>query len=837
MSEPPAPPPDAPPTPATPEPSGVPPAEEPVAPADLVPQPSRRERLAWYAGAMLLSLALIAVGLRLWDRDFRAPFYYDLDALLYLPLVKTTIETGSHWRTERLGAPGEQALYDFPIIDHLHLAILWGLGRVFSDLLVVYNVYSLLTYPLTVLTAMWVLRWLKLTLPAAAVGGVLYAFLPYHQERYQYHYFLAAYWWVPVSLVPGLAICRGNLPYFRRGADGRYPAVSIDWPAVRAAARGAVRGSRAAWAAALGWAVRASGTALRALSTRRSLGYLALGAVTASAGAYYAFFACAAYSFAGVYGWVTHRTWRAAASAALCVAPVVGIGLAYHIPTFVYQYRYGENPVTRRYPEEAESYGLKIAHLLLPTTDHNVRPLANLRAAYSSTMRPADGENAGSLGFIGGAGLVALLVLAVFPHRRRWPEGALVALTLALVLLTTLGAFGSLFNLLVTPQIRAYNRISVFLAFLSFFAVLWWLDRFLLTRTGRRMRKARYPVLAAVLLFGYFDQTPWSYNPANPRGMEAIDLFAARYRADRDYFRKIEGTMPAGAQVFCLPYSAFPESPAVNKMAAYEHARGYILTDTLRFSFGAIKGREADAWAKDVSFIPIKETERMLKRLVARGFDGLHIDGRGFQVSKSVNLAAFLVHECHTAYAAEVGRGGVRLPEIVHEDGRQFFLDMRPFREAWRDKKPAEYARQHAHETEWVAPLWLGGFSITEPIHEGEWLYWGPFDADLVLVNPTDRTRWFDLSFVIGVEVYGPFDVTIGAPINDRFLLDKVHDPSDPLDLRRHGQFKRYPKVEVGPGQTRIHFRCRPPHYFLPFDRRNLCYYIKEFRMHEVPGP
>src|SRR5688572_1643920 len=114
MSEPPAPPPDAPeqaptaPTVAAPAESAAiaPQPPEPVAPADLLPPPTRRERLAWYAGAMLLSCVLIAVGLRLWDRDLRAPFYYDLDALLYLPLVKTTIEHGSHWRTERLGAPG-----------------------------------------------------------------------------------------------------------------------------------------------------------------------------------------------------------------------------------------------------------------------------------------------------------------------------------------------------------------------------------------------------------------------------------------------------------------------------------------------------------------------------------------------------------------------------------------------------------------------------------------------------------------------------------------------------------------------------------------------------------
>ncbi|MBN9121348.1 MAG: hypothetical protein J0I06_19720 [Planctomycetes bacterium] len=828
MSEPPAPPP-APPAPAPTEPAG---AAEPEAPAPR-PQPvapaTLRERLAWYGGAMLLSCVLVTVGMQLWKRDLKAPFYYDLDALLYLPLVKTTIEHGSHWRTERLGAPGEQELYDFPIIDYLHFAFLWGLGRVFSDLLLVYNAYSLLTYPLTVLTAMWVLRWLKLSLPTAALGGLLYAFLPYHQERYHYHYFLAAYWWVPVSLVPALAITKGDFPFFRRGPDGRYPPLTIDWRGVWATVRGAVRGSVSAWKAALGWGTRATVTAFRALFTWRSLGYIALGAVTASAGAYYAFFACATYAFAGAYAWAIHRTWRAAASAVLVIAPVVAVGYVYHIPTFRYHARYQSNAITSRYPHEADSYGLKVAHLLLPANDHNFRPFATLRTMYSTPDRPAEGESAGSLGVIGGAGLLALIVLAFLPRKRQWPEGTLSALVLYLVLLGSIGAFGSLFNLLVTAQIRAYNRIGVFIAFPCFFVVLWWLDGFLLTRTGRWARRARYPALGALFLVGYFDQTPWGWNPINPAGMEKIDLFAERFRADKDFFRRVEAAVPAGTKVFCLPYSAFPESPPVHRMAAYEPARGYVMTDTLYWSFGAIKGREADMWNREVAF---SKPDEMLPRVVARGFDGLFVDGRGFAASKEVDKAAALINRINELYRQLAGvPPTARLPEVVHDDGRQFFIDLRPYREAYRRTDPAGYAARAKAEAEWVAPLWLGGFHVSTPTDEsGESLQWGPFDADLVLVNPTDRTRAFEMSFLIGVDTVGPFDITIGGPINDALVLGSG---TSSQGQKGHGERKAY-AVALAPGRTVIHFRCRPPEYFLPFDRRNLCYHIKDFKLREM---
>src|SRR5262249_7539634 len=150
-------------------------------------------------------------------------------------------------------------------------------------------------------------------------------------------------------------------------------------------------------------------------------------------------------------------------------------------------------------------------------------------------FRPSEGESAGSFGIIGGLGLLALIGLAILPFRRNWPAGPVAALGVYLLLLGSIGAFGSLFNLLVTPQIRAYHRISVFIAFFAFFIILWWIDKFLLTRTGRIMRRLRYPVLVGLLVLGYFDQTPWGWNPFNPHGMAEIDAFAERYESDKRF--------------------------------------------------------------------------------------------------------------------------------------------------------------------------------------------------------------------------------------------------------------------------------------------------------------
>ena len=190
----------------------------PVAPPP-VPYRAVRE-LSWYLAAVLITTLVLVVGLRLDKADFHAPFTYEYDALLILPFVKEVVEGGHHWRTARLGAPGVQELYDFPVVDHLHFAVVWGLGRVFPSPVVVFNLFYLLTYPLTAITALAVCRRYGLSGPAAVTAAVLYAFQPYHYLRGQTHYFLAAYYMVPFAVMVMLDLCRGRLPFFPLRPDG-----------------------------------------------------------------------------------------------------------------------------------------------------------------------------------------------------------------------------------------------------------------------------------------------------------------------------------------------------------------------------------------------------------------------------------------------------------------------------------------------------------------------------------------------------------------------------------------------------------------------------------------
>lgn len=695
------------------------------------PAPGPTRRLTGYLLLAALTAAVLAAGMRLGPADLSAPFEYDLDALLILPMVKSAVETGTHWRTDRLGAPGVQELYDFPVIDHLHFAALWSLARVVGETVVAFNLYYLLTYPLTAVAAAAVLRYFGLSAPAAAAGGLLYAFLPYHYLRGERHYFLAAYYMVPVSLVPALDVCRGRWAFFS-GGPGRV------WPA------------------------------------------LLIALATSAAGAYYAFFACAFTAAAGLYGWAAYRTWKAAASAGLVVTVVVAGGLIQHAPAIVSQARHGQHPGPhRRHAVEAEFHGLKFVHLLLPVADHQARPLARIAAAYDCPGRYLQAENKdASLGLVGAAGLVGLLAALGRPGSRSWPVGPLAALSGFGLLLGTVGGLGAVYAEFVSPQVRAYNRVSVFLAFLALFAVVWVIDRVLVGRPGG----VRWLAFAAVTAFGLWDQCarPW-FRPDAGAAREAV---AAAFRADAAFFRQIEASLPGGA-VFNLPYCRYPETPAVEQMGGYEQVRGFLHTQTVRWSYGAMRGREADLWQREVAASPPAE---MVRRLAVRGFDAVLLDRRGYTTTAADELLAGLL-----------AVAGSDAPRLTHPDGEQILLDLRPYRDRLRRELGSEFDALRRRDEEQVRVLWLKGFTDWGlPGRESEFR-WCEAAGEVAFVNPSGRPRVLELRMVFRT----PWDEAADLQICGDVWADRRPIYQDSPEYVR--------TVTVPPGRHVVRFRCRPP--------------------------
>ena len=174
-----------------------------------------------------------------------------------------------------------------------------------------------------------------------------------------------------------------------------------------------------------------------------------------------------------------------------------------------------------------------------------------------------EGENTFSrLGFIGTVGFVGLLGLLFWPAAAtRFRGGAALSgasrLTLAALLLATIGGFGSLVALLVTPEIRAYNRITPFILFFSLTAVALAID-------SLRSRRWRIAAAAAVLAVGLVD-----HKMATIRLNADHGYIARQVRAVRAFVEPLERGLPAGAMVLQLPFRTFLNDPGIARMEPY----------------------------------------------------------------------------------------------------------------------------------------------------------------------------------------------------------------------------------------------------------------------------
>src|SRR5262249_47421834 len=305
-------------------------------------------------------------------------------------------------------------------------------------------------------------------------------------------------------------------------------------------------------------------------------------------GAYYAFFSCWLIVVGGVTATLRLRQWAPLKRAAIQLSLICLSAIVVLSPSLVYRLRHGENrtPVDRA-PYMAEIYGLKLCQLIFPVTEHRLGWLAHLKERYNRSIFPPVNEgDCASLGVFAGLAFLALLGRWAIPGSRKQGRlaQALFYLNFACFLLGTVGGLGYLICF-VFPQIRCYNRISIFLAFfaLAYLGLLFDEIRSRYAYT-QRQRWAFRAALLVLLLPGIFDQ-------ATNKAVPQYEATKAAYAQDAEFMAQVAASVPAETMIFQLPYTAFVEHITVWRMFPYDSLRPYLHSSNLRWSYGAMSGR------------------------------------------------------------------------------------------------------------------------------------------------------------------------------------------------------------------------------------------------------
>jgi phosphoglycerol transferase len=612
----------------------------------VAPAPAVRDAIVDAVGVAAATIGLLVVTLRLWQANFRVPFVYNAsdqpplayapDAPYYLMLTKGLVDHGSYLRMPNLGWPFSLQLYDNPESgDNLQLGLLRGLGFLLRDAVLTVNVYYLLTFVAVSLAAWFVLRRLGVSRLVAAVVAILYSFLPYHFARGEAHLLLSGYFMVPIATLLILHVLSDDPPFTARR----------DSPEPR-------------------WRV--------VLWSRRALPWFVACAALGSTGPYYAFFAVLLLAAAVAADLVARRSWRRAASAAVAAGLVLVVLLLNLSPSFLYWASHGQNDqAIPRGISETEVNGLRVAELVLPRVDHRIEAFADAQRKSDRFSPVATSERGQQLGLVGALGFVGLIAFALSRLLRRRGEAdtrgppplgtrveigkRLGVLTIVAVVVAAVSGISLLISALGVRYIRSYNRISVFIAFFALVAAAFALD-WIVARAPRWHGRAVAAgvICVTVLAVGVVDQTSSADVPD-------YDALERAWDSDNAFMHGIESDLGAGAAVFQMPYVFFPEAGMIVGTGPYDQVRGWLHADSLRWSWGSVRGRDGD-WQGALVRLPAPEA---LDALTAVGFTGLMIDRAGYD-------------DHGAGIEAEYTRTLAQEPQ-VSPDGRLLFYDLQPW--------------------------------------------------------------------------------------------------------------------------------------------------------------
>jgi phosphoglycerol transferase len=671
-------------------------------PATAVPPTesfARRRRgwlteIAWAVGTGAAAMLLAAIFLRVWDGSRHIPMYMSGDANFSLLLAKTVMTNTWVGVDHLLGFPFGSALYDDAVVygDSSQLLIMKILALGSSNPVVVMNVFFMGTFFLVAMSAYAVLRDFAFPRLACAVPAILYSLLPYHFFRNESHLFLSAYYAVPLGAWIILRALRGDPLWTRRAA----------------------RGNR-----------------LTQWASGRSLATLAACVVVGTSEVYYAAFTLLLIVPLSLLSAGASRDVKRLLGPLVTVVAIAGSTLAVQLPAIVWHAQHGVNDhATKRLPTESQHYALDVASLVVPLPGHPIAGISDLGERYHSNLDAPPGEDIGAaLGSWLTLGFVAVVLAAFFAAfgvsfagRARLIADVGLATGMAF-LFGTIGAAGTLFGFYVSSQLRAWNRISVFIAFfaaIGLAALLAWL---LERGVSRRGQVLGVVALGLVLFTGYKDQTRPGFRPTYAANL-------ATWRSDSRFISGVETRLPGNAAILQYPQQPFPEAGQLVKIADYDELKGYSHSDRLRWSYGAIKGRMPDDWVSHAQGLSL---EQQIAAAVAAGFRGVVVDTFGYE-----DGGADFLGQLRRAIGAPA--------DLVSEDGRLVFFDLTPLVRTAATVAPATREQAAQALVRPVAVEYATGFYGVEQNAEDTW-HWGQQTATLELDNEARVARRLTLRF------------------------------------------------------------------------------------------
>lgn len=360
--------------------------------------------------------------------------------------------------------------------------------------------------------------------------------------------------------------------------------------------------------------------------------------------AYYPFFTCFIFMVTAVSKFAKTGRVKQGLRGVIAVIMVCFFVVLSILPGKIYTLMNGSNAaaIDRSGFEQTELYGLKIAQLFMPLNGHGLYD--KYIDIYNENAFLVTENTSAYLGLLGMLGFIVLMICLFTKKNNKLSErlGCLSELNISMVLLGTIGGLGSMFAFFISPMLRGYNRISIFIEYVCILSVALLVDKLLeiikdnkkeLSDTVKRIRTVvLYCIFGLICLLSIWEGYPQLATPD-------YDTNKYNYISDKNFVADIENSVEAGSMIYQLPYHEYPEYGPVNDMWDYHLYIGYLHSKTLKWSYGSIKGRPEDEWNKQVGSMDIDDMVTYLKE---EKFAGIYIDRRAYEEAEITELEGSL---------------------------------------------------------------------------------------------------------------------------------------------------------------------------------------------------
>lgn len=537
------------------------------------------------------------------------------DGIVYM-VAKNIAETGWTFSSERLGAPFGFWFQDFtPFFLDNFSNFLIKIFFLFTGNFVQAMQLTYFSFPfLSLFISYFVLMELEVSREIAICGALSFALLPAYFFRGIIHFVLSSLFFVPLSIL--LCVWAMKRVIFYEKASMIFK------------------------------------------NKRNILAILFCLLISTNSHGYYQLFSCFFLAITAIILFIKFHSIKSIISAIIPTVLICSFCVLAIIPSQVYNFKNGTNKMsTTRQAYEAEVFGLKPIQLFIPSFGISHRfPKINARITEYNKSAPLVNENnCEFVGFFGCLGLLYSLFVLYRKNNNDYEE-FFSRLILSAVLFTTIGGASSFVSYVITDKVRGYNRISVFIAFISIALLCQVLSRI---NTKIKFKKANcfFTIILTVgflliqipVLRGNSDiidmgASRFGIQIHSSSEKNANDVAIDQYEKKHKFIQNIERILPQNSMVYQLPNQSLPNYGSLkwNRLNDYQLLEGFIHSNNLRWSYRPIKGRYGTFWLDAIDNLELKNR---LPFLSIVGFNAIYIDKRAYKKEVFQNMDSILKKE------------------------------------------------------------------------------------------------------------------------------------------------------------------------------------------------